>query len=79
MYLAFERQSFLKKLIEHYCIIKAMVVPKYPHMSSHALDTKTALYKDFVPQANAFRHQVKDGLLTTEEVNAKRELVFSLC
>jgi hypothetical protein len=47
-------------------------------MSSHALDNKKARYKDASCRAKAFRHQVKNGLLTTQEVEEKREIVFSL-
>ena len=48
------------------------------HMSSHALDNKKARYIDASCQAKAFRHQVKNGLLTTPDVEEKREIVFSL-
>ncbi|OGE46846.1 hypothetical protein PENARI_c100G05893 [Penicillium arizonense] len=47
-------------------------------MSSYALDSKKALYKDASSQAKTFRHQVKNGLLTTGEVEEKRQTVFSL-
>mgnify|MGYP007039050689 CR=1 FL=1 len=48
------------------------------HMSSHALDLKIAQNKEISCQVKAFRHQVKKGLLTTQEVEEKREFVFSL-
>jgi hypothetical protein len=48
------------------------------HMSSHALDLKTAHYKEVSCQLKAFRQQVKKGLFTTQELEEKRQIVFSL-
>ncbi|KAJ6119039.1 hypothetical protein N7471_012990 [Penicillium samsonianum] len=48
------------------------------HMSSHAFDLKIAHYKEISCQVKAFRNQVKNGLLTTQEVEEKRQIVFSL-
>ena len=48
------------------------------HMSSYARDLKKAHYKEISCQVKVFRHQVKKGLLTTQEVQEKRQIVFSL-
>lgn len=58
-------------------MMKAMTMSGV-HMSSHALDLKKAHYKEISCQVKAFRHQVKKGLLTTQEVEEKRQIVFSL-
>ncbi|KAJ5481372.1 hypothetical protein N7475_000317 [Penicillium sp. IBT 31633x] len=48
------------------------------HMSSHALDLKRAQNKEVSCQVKAFRRQVKKGLLMTQEIEEKRQVVFSL-
>ena len=66
----------MKRLRENYRILKA-VMSNHLHMS-HGLDNKKARCKDDSCQAKAFRHQVKNGLLSTQEMEEKRQIVFSL-
>lgn len=56
---------------------KAVMVSRR-HMSFHDFDLKMAHYKDVAGQVKAFQRQVKKGLLTTQEVEEKGQLVFSL-
>ncbi|KAJ5337318.1 uncharacterized protein N7506_005340 [Penicillium brevicompactum] len=51
---------------------------KHLYVSSYALDDKKARYKYASCEVKAFRHQVKLGLLTIEEMEEKRKVVFSL-
>lgn len=56
---------------------KAMTISGV-HISSHTLDLKMAQNRQVSCQVKAFRHQVKTGLLTTQEVEEKRQIVFRL-
>lgn len=70
---------FMKRLREVYRISKAVLMSKHLYMSSYALDDKKARYKYASCKVKVFRHQVKLGLLTIEEMEEKRKVVFSLC
>lgn len=76
--MSFESQSFMKRLREVYRISKAVLMSKHLYVSSYVLDDKKARYRYASCEAKAFRHQVKLGLLTIEEMEEKRQVVFSL-